>query len=111
MAFTQRLAYETIRSVDTSTLSGSYVALGTPLLHPATIVKMVNNSNVLVTVSTDGTNGHDILPGNSFFLYDVTANLPSSTNAVLMPAGTQYYVSSSAGIGLVYLVIQYIVQV
>ena len=112
MAYTKKLLYETLRSIDSSTLSGSYQAVGGPFLHPCSIVKLVNNSTVLVTVSTDGINDMDVAPANSFFLYDETANTPSNgDDAVFMPEGTQILVKGSAGTGLIYLVVQYIVQV
>lgn len=112
MAYSKQLLYETLRSIDSSTFTGSYQALGTPLAHPASIVKLVNNSSVLVTVSTNGTTDHDVSPNSSFFLYDVTTNTPSQgDDAVFIPQGTQYYVKGSAGTGSVYLVVQYIKQV
>lgn len=112
MAYTKQLHYETLRSFDSSTLSGSYQALGGPLLHPASIVKLVNNSTVPVTVSTDGIHDMDISPANSFFLYDITSNTPTNgDDAIFIPQGTQYMINGSAGTGLIYLVVQYIVQV
>lgn len=102
------MAYETLRSIDSATFTGSYQALGTATLHPASIVKVVNNSSVLVTISIDGTTDCDILPANSFFLYDYTTNSPRS-NSVYDPQGTQYFVKGVASTGLVYLVVQYIV--
>ncbi len=109
MAYTNRIGYETIRSIDSSTFSGSYQALGTALLHSACIVKIVNNSNQLVTISIDGINDHDILPANSFFLYDYTSNTPpGAVNGEFARQGRQYLVKGSAGTGLVYLVVQYI---
>lgn len=111
MAYTKQLQYETLKSIDSATFTGSYQALGTALTHPAAIIKMVNNSNVLVTVSIDGTNDVDVLPANSFWLYDCVTNRASSVDAVFHPQGRQFYVKGSAGVGLVYLVVQYIVQV
>lgn len=111
MAYTKQMAYETLRSIDSATFTGSYQALGTPLAHPGAIVKMVNNSNVLVTISIDGTNDVDILPANSFWLYDETTNRASSTDAVFAPQGRQYFIKGAAGVGLVYLSVQYIVQI
>jgi len=112
MAYTKQLLYETLRSIDSATFTGSYQALGTPLVHPASIVKLVNNSTVLVTVSIDGVNDYDVAPSNSFWLYDATANTPSQgDDAIFAPQGRQYFVSGSAGTGLVYLVVQYILQV
>ena|SRR6185436_14603758 len=102
----KQLTYDTMRSRDSATFTGSYQTLGSVFTHPASIVKIVNNSNVLVTISIDGVNDHDILPANSFFLYDETANSPHTEN-VYMRSGTQFYAKGSAGIGLVYLVVQY----
>lgn len=109
MAFTQRIAWETLRSIDSATFTGSYQNLGTPLQHPGYIVKLVNNSTVLVTISIDGTNDVDVAPASSFWLYDESkAGLESAAPA--LPAGTQIMVKGSAGTGSVYLVSQYIVM-
>ena len=112
MAYTKQLLYETLRSIDSATFTGSYQALGTPLANPASIIKVINNSNVFITVSTDGIHDHDVAPPGSFFLYDETANTPSNgDDAIFIPQGTQFSVKGAAGTGLVYLVVQYIKQV
>lgn len=111
MAYTKQLKYETLRSIDSATFTGSFQALGTATTHPATIVKLVNNSSVDVTVSIDGTNACDFCPAGGFFLYDCTSNLPHGTDAIFIPQNTQFLVKGSAGTGLVYLVVLYIVQV
>lgn len=110
MTYTQRLAWETLRSIDSATFTGSYQALGSVLANPAYIVKLVNNSTVLVTVSIDGTNDIDVAPASSFWLYDEGKSGISSQFPAL-PKGTQIYVKGSAGTGSVYLVVQYVVQV
>ena len=112
MGYTTRLAYEPLRIFDSSTLTGlSYQPIGGPLLHPGTIVKMVNNSTILVTVSIDGVTNHDVCPSGSFWLYDETANAPrQANNAVFLPQGTQFSIKGAAGFGNIYLVVQYIVQ-
>ena len=99
--FSNRLRWETLRSINSATLTGGYDALGTPLLNPGFIVKLVNNSTVLVTVSIDGSTDIDVCPAGSFFLYDEFNDLP---------AGTQFYVKGSAGTGLIYLAVQYHVK-
>lgn len=111
MAYTTRIAWETLRSLDSATLAGAYVAVGGPLLHPAYILKLVNNSNILVTISIDGATDVDVAPANSFWLYD-EGKVGQSSAVPAMPQGTQIYVKSgtgAAGVGLVYLVSQYIV--
>lgn len=107
MAYTTKIAWETLRSIDSSTLTGSYQALGTPLLHPSYILKLVNNSTSLVTISIDGSTDIDVAPANSFWLYDVDEG-NSSHEAI--PQGTQVFVKGSAGTGLIYLVSQFIIQ-
>lgn len=108
MSFTQTIAWEALRSIDSATFTGSYQALGTHLLYPSCILKIVNNSNVLVTVSIDGSTDIDILPINSFVLYDELKY--GNPNYQFVRAGTQFYVKGSAGVGSVYLVSQYLVH-
>jgi hypothetical protein len=106
MAYTTKITWETLRSIDSATFTGSYQAVGTPLVHPSYILKLVNNSNVLVTISIDGTTDVDVAPANSFWLYDEDEGNPAHE---AVPAGTQIFVKGSAGVGLVYLVSKYIV--
>jgi hypothetical protein len=71
---------------------------------------MVNNSNVLVTVSIDGINDYDVCPAGSFWLYDETqADFTNFTPFI--PEGTQITCkSATAGVGLIYLVSQYLIK-
>lgn len=111
MAYTSRLAWETLRTVDSATFGATFVNLGTPLLHPSYILKVLNASNVLVTISIDGTNAIDVAPANSFFLYD-EGKVGSMSSVPALPAGTQIQVLSATGapgVGLIYLVSQYII--
>jgi len=110
MSYKRKLIYETLRSRDSATFTGSYQTLGTPLNFPSSIVKLVNNSNVLVTISVDGVNDHDISPASSFWLYDITTNHTTEYGSIFVHKDTQYYVKGSFGVGLVYLVVQYIAQ-
>ncbi len=109
MAYTERLAWEKLRSFDSVEFTGVYVALGTPLVFPSYILKLVNNSTVLVTISIDGVNDVDVAPAGSFWLYD-EGKVGISSHIPAMPVGTQIYVKGSAGTGSIYLVSQYIVQ-
>jgi hypothetical protein len=65
-----------------------------------------------VTVSIDGATDIDVAPSNSFWLYDEGKALPGIAPPVSLPQGTQIFIKSStgaAGVGLVYLVSQYII--
>lgn len=101
------LQYETLRSLDSATLAGSYLPIGTPLADAARILKIVNVSNVTVTISTDGTNDMDILPGGSFVLYDAGTNRGNAAPCMTFAKGTQFYAKGSVGVGLIYLVSLY----
>lgn len=108
MGYTQRIAWETLRSIDSATFTGSYQNLGTPLANSGYIVKLVNNSTVLVTISTDGINDMDVAPASSFWLYD-EGKVGQVSAMPALPKGTQIQVKGSAGTGSVYLVVQYLV--
>jgi hypothetical protein len=112
MAYTNKVAWETLRSTNTAALAGAYVAVGGPLLNPSYILKLVNNSNILITISIDGVTDIDVAPANSFWLYD-EGKVGQSSAFPSMPEGTQIFIKSStggAGVGLVYLVSQYVVS-
>lgn len=112
MAQTNRIAWEVLRSLDSSTMSSSstYYNVGTALLFPSYKLKLVNNSNVLVTVSIDGVHDYDVAPANSFFLYDETQAQINTSSSPAIPAGTQISCkAASAGVGLIYLVSQYLI--
>ena len=108
MGYSTRIAWETLRSIDSATFTGSYQALGTPFAHPSYICKLVNNSTVLVTISIDGINDMDVAPASSFWLYD-EGKVGLSSGYPAIPAGTQIYIDGAAGTGNIYLVTQYIV--
>jgi hypothetical protein len=109
MSFTQRLLYETLRSANTASAS-TFLVLGGPLLHPTSLIKMVNLSNKDLLVSIDGSTSVDVCPSGGFWLYDITTNSPH-TNHIFCDEGRQYYVETTdgaAGVGLVYLAVQYV---
>jgi len=109
MALGRQAIFENLRSIDSATFTGSYQSLGSPLSNSAVLLKVVNNSNVLVTVSYNGVNDHDVVPSSSFYLYDFGSDAQSSSgeNSLSFPAHTQVYVKGAAGVGSVYLVVVY----
>lgn len=89
---------------DSSTLSGTYQPIGTPLPNEARIVKIVNASTVPVVISLDGATAHDIAPAGGFFLYDVGTNRGNSSPLMCLQKGTQFSIIGSVGAGNIYLV-------
>ena len=101
------IAYEPIKSIDSSTFTGSYQAVGAATVTEARIFKIVNNSNKGVTVSLDGSTDVDFVPASTFVLYDLGTNRGSPSPTLVLQPGTQFYVKGAAGTGLVYVVILY----
>lgn len=103
MASGLRIIPEPIRSFNSASLTGSLQAIGTPLTYACCLIKFVNNSGALVSISWDGVNVHDVLPGNSFTLYDICSDA-GSQRGLYAGQGTQFWVSGIASTGLIYLV-------
>jgi hypothetical protein len=101
------ISYNPLRSVDSATFTGAFLPIGTAIPTTVRIFKIVNNSNVLITISTDGSTAMDVLPANSFSLYDLGTNRGNPSADTALPAGTQFYASGAAGTGLVYVVSMY----
>ena len=105
MAYTTRIDWEPLRSINSAALTGGYDALGTPLANPSYLLKVINNSTQDVFISKDGATDIDVVPAGSFFLYDET----KTTKYEMVAARTQIYVKGTAGVGTIYLVTQYLV--
>lgn len=99
-----KIRYLERQSIDSSTFTGSYQALGSATSSPTIIIKVVNNSNSDVDVSIDGSTDHDFIQSKGFALYDIQSN-KSLKSSALFQSGTQFYVKGTpASSGLVYLV-------
>lgn len=97
--------YLTRQDRDSSTFDNTYQTLGSSFAAPAVLVKLINNSDQDIDVSTDGTTDHDFVPAGSFFLYDLRANHGKEYDYVFS-TGTQIYVKgAAAGSGSVYLTV------
>jgi len=101
-----RVRWEALRSINSATFTGAYQALGSAIAHESFLIKMVNISTVPVIVSLDGVIDHDVCPAGSFWLYDEQAN-SAREGGLRIPKGTQIWVKGAAGVGSVYLVVQY----
>jgi hypothetical protein len=105
----KRAIFETIRSIDSATFTGSYQKLGSAITNPSVLMKLFNNSGSLITISFDGVNDHDVMPAGSFEIFDFGSDSQSVSGdaRLALPAGTQVFVKASSSTGLVYLVTVY----
>lgn len=86
-----RLQFEPVRSLVQSSIVSGYTAIGTPLLYPAHLILVQNNTDALVMFSTDGVNDHFPLPANGYIILDVTSNKSLAQGFFIM-AGTTFFV-------------------
>ena len=85
---------DTVRTLGFAAISGSYIAVGTPIQHNWRLVHFINNTDGDVYFSVDGINDNVFVPTGSFVLYDVSTNSSSSVGAsdLLFELYTQFYV-------------------
>ena len=107
MSYTRKFAFDTLRTVDAATLTGSYIPLGGSLAQSAAIAKIVNDSTSAIYISTDGSTDRDYIPAGGFTLYDITANSRHESDSVVIPSGTQISVKGSAGVGIITFTVLY----
>lgn len=105
-----RARFENLRSLLFSSISGSYAAVGGAFANPVRIVKVSNTTNANLLVSFNGTEDHDIVPANSFVLYDFTSNKANSADYLQLAQNGLVYVkqeSSAPTSGTAYVTIVY----
>jgi len=101
-----RVIPDTLRQIAATTFNNTFQPVGIPLIYPSPLVKFVNNTSVLVTISWDGVNMHDVLPATTFSIYDFCSDA-GSTAGFYCAQGTQFYVNAAAGTGSLYIVVFY----
>lgn len=99
--------YEALKSIDSATFTGSYQAVGIATTHEARIFKIVNDSNMGITLSLDGITDMDFIPPSTFVLYDLGTNRGNPTASLVLQRNTQFYVKGASGSGLVYAIVMY----
>ena len=95
------------KSLIFSSISGSYVAVGTPLLHNWRAFRIVNATDGDLIFSLDGEFDNLFVPARSFVLYDISTNSAPLNNIDQLVFGinSQFYVKQSTAptMGSVYI--------
>jgi len=96
---------EVLRSLAFGSISGSYAAVGTPLLYPSRIIIITNKTDKDMLFSTNGTDDNFIVPSGTSQLIDLNTNRDGNKYSFVFPTGTQFYVMqvSAPGSGSVYI--------
>jgi hypothetical protein len=69
-----------------------FVVLGVPTSEPLRILKISNNTDQDILISTDGVTPMDFIAANGFVLYDLGTNRASMGSTLQFAAGTQFWV-------------------
>jgi hypothetical protein len=105
---TQTALFDAYRTLAYSSITTSFVAVGTAFTHMIRVVHIINNTDGDMIFSTDGSTSQLFVPAYSFALYDVSTNKELSA-PFFFPENTQFYVqySSAPSKGAVYVQIIY----
>jgi hypothetical protein len=66
-------------------------------------LRIINNSDVGLEISYDGSTQHDFVAANTTLNLPVQTNSQPTNKTALFPKGTTVYVNGSTGTGVVYL--------
>lgn len=89
--------FDTLRTVAFGSITNSYAVLGSALTKNFRVLRIVNNTNGDMFLSTDGTNNQIFVPAGSFVLYDLSTNSQNiaQSDGLSLKIGTQFYVKYS----------------
>ncbi len=108
--FTTQAKVDALRTLAYGSITGTYVAVGTPFAYQARIICFTNTTGEDVFFSTDTSTDRLIVPAGSFKLFDVTMNhRPVNMDDFCFAIGTQWYVryATMPSSGAVYIEVVY----
>lgn len=105
MAYVNKVSPIPLSSIDSATFTGAYQLLSgaAGITAGCTQLHIVNNANVSITVSYDGTNDHDFLLAATDRQLNFQNNALPTASVAALPKGTKVFVKGAAGAGLVFL--------
>lgn len=105
----QIVRFETLRSLAFGSISGTYAAVGTPLIHSARVIVIDNTTDADVFISFDGINNQIIIIAHSGKIIDFSSNRTEPVGVLELPSNTTVYVKqvSAPSSGSVYVTSMY----
>ena len=93
-----------LSSFDSATMTGVYQPIIMGGLAKACFeIRIINTSNMPVTISFDGVTDHDFVPATTLeSIPAFNANQPNTYSASFAQ-GTQIYIKGTAGVGMIYI--------
>ena len=93
-----------LTTFDAANLMATYTVINANGLQQACfLIRIVNDSNVDITISYDGATDHDFVLSNDSLIISVQNNSQPNNYIAKFSAGTKIYVKGSAGMGTIYL--------
>jgi hypothetical protein len=86
-----RMLAESQRSLLFSSISNTYMGIGTPLEFPSRLSWVLNLTDALLQFSIDGVHDHFPLPPNSNFVFDIVTN-QAQGSGIYLSVGQRVYV-------------------
>ena len=84
---------DTIRTLDSASISGTYASVGTTFTHLARIIHITNNTEGDMMFTDDNSVDKLFVAAGSFVLFDIQANQNDNfDDKYVLPIGTQIYV-------------------
>jgi len=105
---TNRIFPVDLTSFNAASLTGTYQAINSSGLDfSCFMLQFTNSSTADVTISFDGTNDHEFIPGTAADIprsvKQIYAPASNTSQAIVFPKNTIIYVKGSAGVGTLYL--------
>lgn len=72
-----------------------WVAIGTPIEEPLRILKISNNTDQDIIISTDAATEMEFVAANGFSLWDLGTNTDWQASTLQFARGTQFYVKAA----------------
>lgn len=91
MAYGTRAAFEAVKEIAFGSVGAAYTAVGTAIADHARLVRIVNNMDTQMYISTDGATDMIRMAAGSFFIMDLSSNKVRD-DGLFLPVGTQFYV-------------------
>lgn len=87
-----RVRFENLRSLASGLIGAGYTGVGLPFANPIRLLKFTNITDANIIVSLNGIDDIDIVPAQSFALYDFTSNKSDQSGFLELPAGDRVYI-------------------
>ena len=100
--FGRKIIPETLRTIDATTFTGSFLPVGLKSVVAARVVQFQNQTDRDVFLSWDGINDNEFLKTGTNLVLDVTSNEVSDVG-FFIAKNTQFFVRGDVGTGIFYI--------